>query len=272
MRFQIGTCGPLLLALMMATLAACDAVSNKPDVPSLMGPNDGEVFDADSIIQLRWNPSRDAASYIAQVATDEAFSRTVDTNRVAITRTNVGPFPKGTYYWRVIALGVRQDEGPASPSNWFIVEDQRPLDCNNLSWAFTFELSGGAGGQLEVPGSDSLGFNNCIVHNLHVPSADLRTITPRTVSITVESPTGTTLQQIGSFSFLLTTATDEKTELARLAAPPTAALADMTIIVDTVRPAEYPQGVLRITPSATLPAGTYRVSVAMKADVLAVVP
>ncbi|HET6567072.1 MAG TPA: hypothetical protein VFG50_03845 [Rhodothermales bacterium] len=273
MQFQISTYWLFLPACLLFLLTACDAASNQPDVASLRGPVDGEVFDTDSLIQLRWDPSRDAASYIVQVATDDGFTPPLaDEDRVAITRADVGPLAKGTYFWRVISLGVGQDKGPASPSNWFIVEDQRSLACNNLIWGFTFDISGGANGTLEVTGPDSLGFNNCFIHNLHLPTADVRTITPQTVTITVEEPDGTTLQQVGTFSFLLTTSSDEKVEVARLTSPPASSLSDMTLIVDAVSPTEYPVGVLRITPAESLPAGTYRVSVKMEAAVLAVVP
>ena len=95
----------VLAALAVALITVAPAAS-APDVPQLVGPNDGDTVAFLPVFS--WDPVAGADKYNFVLSADSAFNSPVyQVNGTKNTRTTPDVTqPNGTYYWRVQAVDV----------------------------------------------------------------------------------------------------------------------------------------------------------------------
>ena len=95
----------VLATLAVALITVAPAVS-APDVPNLVGPNDGQTVSFLPIFS--WDPVAGADKYNFVLSADDSFNSPVYTIN-GTKNTRATPFdtvPNGTYWWRVQAVDV----------------------------------------------------------------------------------------------------------------------------------------------------------------------
>ena len=97
----------VLAALAVALITVAPAAS-APDVPQLVGPNDGDTVAFLPVFS--WDPVAGADKYNFVLSADSAFNSPVyQVNGTKDARTTPDVTqPNGTYYWRVQAVDVRR--------------------------------------------------------------------------------------------------------------------------------------------------------------------
>jgi hypothetical protein len=96
----------IVLATLAVALITVAPAASAPDVPQLVGPNDGDTVAFLPIFS--WDPVAGADKYNFALAADSAFNSVVyQVNGTKNTRTTPDVTqPNGTYYWRVQAVDV----------------------------------------------------------------------------------------------------------------------------------------------------------------------
>jgi hypothetical protein len=114
----------LLTALLLAPLTALATAQ----VPALLQPAD-QVLMQMGIPHFEWQPSLDGkpealAEYDIQIASDQAFLRLVDEDRLAAVISRYVPdkeLAPGDYWWRVSTVNAQGARGPWSAASRFVV-------------------------------------------------------------------------------------------------------------------------------------------------------
>mgnify|MGYP005835586671 CR=1 FL=1 len=97
-----------------------DWSANGTLAPSLVSPPEGAMRAAFLPDDFTWTPMPGAATYLFQIATDPAFSNIVySATTLGVRHTPTKRLANNVYYWRVIPVDYRGQQGPASPTGSF---------------------------------------------------------------------------------------------------------------------------------------------------------
>lgn len=100
-----------------------------PGKPTLLGPpNEQEIdFDAESELQLAWEPTERANRYALQVSQSQLFASNIIDDLRSKTTARVGIRGEGSFFWQVAAIDREGAQGPWSNPGTFRVVSLRGI-------------------------------------------------------------------------------------------------------------------------------------------------
>lgn len=109
-------------------------VVRAPNAPALLEPRDGAVI-ADAGASLSWLPAKGARGYQVDVAKDLAFHDRIASLPVSATNLILPPgLPKGTYFWRVSAIGAEGAESVFAGPRAFALAREPKGSSTDWAW------------------------------------------------------------------------------------------------------------------------------------------